>query len=121
MADKALRIIVKVLAYTFVLLLLVYLFVQMRHMGYEIFSDDAKDTEAAAVEMVLTVSKGEGLLEIGKELARGEIIDNPYFFAAAMRCSEGYENIQPGEYVVNSAQKPSEILAVIAHKEDQIP
>ena len=56
--------------------------------------------------MVLTVTEDESLMEIGRDLAGKDIIENAYIFAAALRCSEGYQNIQPGEYVINSAQRP---------------
>ena len=56
MADKVIRIIVKTLFYIFIGLLLVYLFVQMRQIGYQIFSDRAKDSPELAKEMVRPVT-----------------------------------------------------------------
>lgn len=119
MTDKMIRFVVKPLVYIFIALLLVYLFVQMRQYGYLVFADKAKDSPETAKEMVLTVTEDESLLQIGKDLARNEIVDNAYIFAAALRCSEGYKNIRAGEYVVSSSQKPSEILAVLTHKGEQ--
>lgn len=119
MIHKVLRFTVKTLLYIFIALLLVYLFVEMRQVGYRIFSDKAKDSPEVAQEMVLTVSEDESLLEIGRDLANKDIVDNAYIFALALRFSEGYKNIQPGEYVVNSGQKPSEILAQLTHKGEQ--
>lgn len=119
MANKVIQFIVKALFYIFIALLLVYLFVQMRQVGYQIFSDKAKDSPEVAKEMVLTVTEDESLLEIGKDLASKDIINNAYIFAAALRCSEGYKNIQAGEYVINSSQRPSEILATLTHKGEQ--
>ena len=116
MIDKVLRFVVKTLFYIFIALLLVYLFVQMKHVGYQIFADQAKDSPEVAKEMVLTVTEEESLLSIGRDLARGDIIENPYIFAVAIRVSEGDKNIQAGEYVVNSGQRPSEILGVLTHK-----
>ena len=87
MANKVIRFIVKALFYIFIALLLVYLFVQMRQVGYQIFSDKAKDSPEVAKEMVLTVTEDESLLEIGKDLASKDIINNAYIFAAALRCS----------------------------------
>lgn len=119
MAEKAVRVIIKILLYLFVVLLLAYLFVQMKQIGYLIFADKAKDSPEVAKEMVLTVTEEESLIKIGKDLAQKEIVSNPYIFAAALRCSEGYQNIQAGEYVVNSSQRPSEILDILTHKEEQ--
>ncbi len=119
MANKMLLFIVKTLLYIFIALLLVYLFVQMRQIGYQIFSDKAKDSPKMAREMVLTVTEDESLLEIGRDLASKDIINNAYIFAAALRCSEGYKNIQAGEYVISSSQRPSEILATLTHRVEQ--
>ncbi|MDO5146439.1 MAG: hypothetical protein Q4D60_05520 [Eubacteriales bacterium] len=119
MADRMIRIVIKILAYVFILLLLVYLFMEAKHLGYQIFADEAKDASDSAVEMILTVSEEENLIQIGKELARGGIVENPYIFAFALRCSEGYDKIQAGEYIVDSSQKPSEILGELIHKEEQ--
>lgn len=119
MVNKVLRFIVKTLFYIFIALLLVYLFVQMKNFGYQVFSDKAKDSPEVAKEMVLTVTEDESLLDIGRDLASKDIIDSAYVFAAALRCSEGYQNIQAGEYVVNSSQRPSEILEMLTHKGDQ--
>ena len=119
MIHKVLRFTVKTLLYIFIALLLVYLFVEMRQIGYRIFSDKAKDSPEVAKEMVLTVTEDESLMEIGRDLAGKDIIENAYIFAAALRCSEGYQNIQPGEYVINSAQRPSEILATLTHIGEQ--
>ena len=43
MTKKALQFLVKILFYIFVVLLLVYLFVQTRQFGYLVFADQAKD------------------------------------------------------------------------------
>ena len=62
MIDKVLRFVVKTLFYIFIALLLVYLFVQMKHVGYQIFADQAKDSPEVAKEMVLTVTEEESAL-----------------------------------------------------------
>lgn len=118
MTKKALRFLVKILFYIFVVLLLVYLFVQMRQFGYLVFADQSKDRPEVAKEIVLTVEEGESLLNISKELAKQKVVDDPYVFALSLRCMEGYEKIQAGEYIVNSSQKPSEILRVLTGKEE---
>lgn len=118
MTKKALQFLVKILFYIFVVLLLVYLFVQTRQFGYLVFADQAKDRPEVAKEIVLTVEEGDSLLDISRNLAKQEIVDDPYVFALALRCMEGYENIRSGEYVVQSSQKPSEILRILTVREE---
>lgn len=119
MANKVIRFVAKILLYIFIMLLLVYLFVQMKQIGYQIFSDKAKDSPEVAKEMVLTVTEDESLLDIGRDLDSKDIINNAYIFAAALRCSEDYKNIEAGEYVISSSQRPSEILAILTHRGEQ--
>ena len=118
MTKQALDFLVKILFYIFVVLFLVYLFVQMRHFGYLIFADRAKDQPEIAKEVILTVEEGESLLSIAKDLAKQEVVENPYVFALSLRCQEGYEQIQAGEYVIQSSQKPSEILKTLTGEEE---
>lgn len=118
MTKKALNFLVKILFYIFVVLLLVYLFVQMRQFGYQIFSDQAKDRPEVAKEIVLTVEEGESLLDIGKDLAKQGVVENSYIFALSLRCQEGYDKIKAGEYVIQSSQKPSEILKTLTDTEE---
>ena len=119
MSDKLMRYLVKPLFYIFIVLLLVYFFVEMKKVGYLIFADQAKDQPEVASETVLTVEEEDSLVQIGKNLEKNNIIDNAYIFAAALRCSEGYDAIVPGEYVVKSSQKPSEILEELLQKEEK--
>lgn len=119
MTKKIIRFMIKMLFCIFVVLLLIYLFVQMRQFGYLIFADQAKDQPEAAKEVILTVTEEESLLDISKDLAKMEIVSDPYIFALTLRCSEGYKDIQPGEYILQSSNKPSEILNALTHKEDK--
>ena len=73
MTKKALQFLVKILFYIFVVLLLVYLFVQTRQFGYLVFADQAKDRPEVAKEIVLTVEEGESLLDISRKLAKQKI------------------------------------------------
>lgn len=118
MVKNIVHIFVKILFYIFFVLLLFYLFVQTKQYGYYIFADEAKDSPETAKEMILTVEEGESIIDISKNLAEKEIVEHPYLFAITLRFSEGYEDIQPGEYIIQSSQKPSEILSVLTHKED---
>ncbi|MCD8019633.1 MAG: endolytic transglycosylase MltG [Clostridiales bacterium] len=119
MVDKVMRIVIRVLFYIFVILLLVYLFVQMKNIGYLVFADKAKDTQTDYSEMVVNIEEGESLLQIGKDLAAKDIVDNPYIFALTLRCMDGYDEIKAGSYIVKSSAKPSEILEILSGEGDQ--
>ena len=121
MAEKIMHTIIKILIYIFMVLLMVLLFVRMKGIGHVIFADEAKDKNPQiAREGVLIVEQKESILSISKELAEQEIVKNPYLFAISLRCMDGYENIQPGEYKVNSSEKPSEILKQLTHEGEKL-
>lgn len=118
MAEKVVRIIINALAGIFIVLLLFYLFVSMRQVGYLVFADLPLDGPEYAKESILTVTEDESLLDISKDLEKMGIVNNSRVFALSLRCMEGYKDIQPGEYIVKSSQKPSEILNMLIHKEE---
>lgn len=120
MLEKVMHVIIKILIYIFVLLLFVLLFVRMSGVGYIIFADKGKDNPQEARETMLVVEDKESILAISKDLAEQEIVDNPYLFAISLRCMDGYQNIQPGEYKVSSSEKPSEILKQLTHEEEEL-
>ena len=119
MLERVMHIIIKTLAYIFILLLFVLLFVRMSGFGRAIFEDKAKNKPQEARETVLVVEK-ESLLDISKDLAEQGIVDNAYLFAISLRCMNGYENIRPGEYRVSSSTKPSDILKQLTHEEEKL-
>lgn len=120
MLEKVMHVIIRILAYIFIILLFVLLFVRMSGFGHAIFADEAKDSPQEARETVLVVEKKESLLTISKDLAEQGIVDNPYLFAISLRCMNGYENIRPGEYEISSSTKPSDILKQLTHEEEKL-
>ena len=120
MLERVMHIIIKTLAYIFILLLFVLLFVRMSGFGRAIFEGKAKDKPQEARETVLVVEEKESLLDISKDLAEQGIVDNAYLFAISLRCMNGYENIRPGEYRVSSSTKPSDILKQLTHEEEKL-
>ncbi|MCI6858005.1 MAG: endolytic transglycosylase MltG [Eubacterium sp.] len=117
MTENIIRIIIKILSVMFIILLFIYLFVEMKNVGYTVFSDNALDSPQEAREALLIVEEKEPLLTISKDLAEQDVIGNPYLFALSLRCMDGYENIKPGEYEVFSSEKPSDILKKLTHEE----
>ena len=120
MVEKVMHIIIKILAYIFIILLFALLFVRMSGIGHTIFADKEKDKPQYAREAVLIVEEKESLLAISKDLAEQGIVDNPYLFAISLRCMDGYQNIRPGEYEISSSTKPSDILKQLTHEEEKL-
>ena len=107
---------IRVLVYLLIIMVLIYIFIAAKNIGYKIFSDQPKDSaDSYAATATIEVKEGESMLEVGKDLQSKEIIDNAYFFDIAMRFEEKYSYLKPGTYEVSSAMKPTEILDVIAH------
>lgn len=118
MKENAAKALLKIIIYIAALLLIAFVFMHMKHVGYTIMADEAKDAPQEAVETVLTVTERESILAIAKDLSEQDIIGNPYLFAVSLRCMEGYQNIKPGTYEVKSSEKPSDILKKLTHEEE---
>lgn len=113
MVGKVRHILVQILVFLIFLLVLVWAFQKAKLVGYEIFADQAKDSEQTMVEAVITVDKDEPLRKISKELEKKRIVKNGRIFAMSVRTMDGYDKIKSGRYRVDSSMKPSEILLVL--------
>lgn len=120
MIKKTLTFVIKLLVMVFLVLLFLYLFQSCRTIGYKIFSDQSKDDPESeyVVEASIHINEGESLFAIGEDLVNKKIVEDKWTFGLALRCMEGYKNIVPGDYIVNSGQKPSKILSIITKEED---
>ena len=120
MIKKALIFCIKTLTLVLIAMVLVYLFKTCRNFGYRVFSDRAKDVAgtSSVVEAVIHIDEGESLMEIGEELEYLSIIRDKRIFALSVRFMDDYDKIGPGDYPVNSAMKPSEILKALIPREE---
>ncbi|MBR0411461.1 MAG: endolytic transglycosylase MltG [Eubacterium sp.] len=119
MFDKVSHFLIKTLLFIFLLLLAVFLFRESEKTGYAVFADRPYDSSPAATESVITVREKEPLLDIAKDLERSGIVKNAYITAMAFRSMEGYDQIVPGEYIMKASMKPSEILKMLIHEEEE--
>lgn len=110
MSNSVLNMVIRILMWIFILLVIAYLCVVAKDIGYAIFSDQPKDGRTHAIEKEITITEGESLKEISRDLKSLGIIDHPRYFVAFMHFQDDYDKIKPGTYVVSSADRPSEIL-----------
>ena len=122
MSNKTLNTMIKVLAMILILMALAYLCMVAKDIGTAIFSDQAKDGKTHAIEKEITITQGESLKEISRDLYEQEIIDQPLYFEIFMHFLDDYDQIKPGTYKVSSADRPSEILDKITQSgEGEVP
>jgi len=119
MFEKISHTVIKILFFIFFILLLVYLFHEAEKLGYSAFSDRPFDSSENAAETVITVTEGESLLKIARDLEKAGIVKNAYVTALSFRSMEGYDRIRPGEYIVKASMKPSEIMKMLTHEEEE--
>ena len=110
MFEKFAHITIRILAFVFFVLILVYLFHRAYGLGYAVFADKPYNTSGTAKESIITVTDGEKLLDITKDMEKAGIVENAYVTALAFRSMEGYDRIKPGEYILTASMKPSEIM-----------
>ena len=119
MSNDALNLIIKILSGIFILLLIAYVAVTMKNIGYEIFADEPLTSQSQAVEATIVVTEEDTLLDIAKDLKNKHIIDNPYYFVIAVHFLDDYDQIKPGTYTLSSADSPSQILATLTAREEE--
>ena len=119
MFDRVTHVILRVLLFIIFVLLLVYLFHWAGEVGYSVFADEPYDSSQNAAERLITVTDGEKLLDISRDLERYGIVKNAYITAMSFRTMEGYDRIRPGEYMVKASMKPSEIMTLLVGEKEQ--
>lgn len=119
MFEKISWTLIKILFMIFFIMLLVYLFHEAQEVGYKVFSDRAKDTEKTAIESIITVTEKESLLNIAKDLERAGLVKNAYITAMAFRTMDDYDQIKPGEYIMRSSMRPSEMMKIMIGEDEQ--
>ena len=119
MIDRFVHVIIRILAIIFFVLILVYLFYKASGIGYLVFADQAYDTTGNAAESIITVTEGEKLLDIAKDLEKAGIVKNAYITALTFRSMEGYDRIKAGEYILTASMKPSEIMSKLVGDEEK--
>ncbi len=80
--------------------------------GYGVFAKQAF-SDPPGKEAAVTVREGETVSEIAQILEEKGIIEDAIVFCVQERLSEYRGVIQPGTYVVNSAQTPDEIIQTL--------
>ncbi|MBQ9155602.1 MAG: endolytic transglycosylase MltG [Eubacterium sp.] len=119
MFEKISGAVIRLLFLIFFILLSVLAFNEARKIGYAVFADQAYDNSASATESLITVTEGESLLNIAKDLERTGIVKNARITALSFRTMEGYDRIKPGEYILRASMKPSQIMEIITRAEDE--
>lgn len=87
--------------------------------GYRVFSKQAF-SDPPGKEAAITVREGETVSEIAEVLEEKGIIQDALVFCVQERLSEYRGEIEPGTYVVNSAQTPDEIIQVLTRTPSEI-
>lgn len=119
MFERITQMVIKILFLIFFVLLLVWVFHEWGKIGYSVFADKPYDGSKSATESVITVTKGESLLNIARDLEKSGIVKNAYVTAMSFRAMEGYDRIKAGEYILKASMKPSEIMEILIHEEEQ--
>ena len=123
MTKRILNFFMWIVGFVILLFLLFQLFLFTKSLGYEIFSNQAKDSPDHAVESAISIRENESLLEIGRDLKNKGIVKDAYIFAISAWTMDDHDKIVPGEYNITSAQKPSELVEIFTGEtgQDEIP
>lgn len=89
------------------------------HFGYMVFNDAAKEVSPGR-DITISVEMDDSVMDIGQTLASRGIVEDAKIFYVQELLSEYHGMIRPGIYILNTAMKPSEILAAMANKDENL-
>lgn len=120
--NFAVNILKKVIVAFFMLVVTVFVIkgaTKAYSFGYDVFMDEAVDTEENAREVTVTISEGESVLDIGKMLERRGLINNAYVFFVQSYCYENGRHLKPGSYNLTTGMNAQTIMSTIVSQSSQ--
>jgi len=109
MTGSILQIMVNVIVYTLLILLIVRAGGQAYTFAYRIFGSVSMDT--IGMNVTIQVEENEPDMNVASKLQLNKVIPDKYSFYVKMKLAKA--ELQPGEFVVNTAMDYDEILAVL--------
>ncbi len=107
------RGIIRILLYALVLIFFLFLARTAYTWGYAVFNEQPMAAEPG-LEVQVTIPEGASALEIGEILDKNGLIASPYIFFLQERLSAYHGKLQPGTYILNTSQTPTEMMGIIA-------
>lgn len=89
------------------------------HFGYMVFNDAAKEISPGR-DITISIEMDDSVMKIGETLASRGLVEDAKIFYVQERLSEYHGDIQPGVYTLNTSMKPSELIAVMAAKDESL-
>lgn len=89
------------------------------HFGFMVFNDAAKETSPGR-DITISVEMDDNVMKIGQTLASRGLIEDARIFYVQERLSEYHEKIEPGVYTLNTSMRPSELIATMANKDQNL-
>ena len=86
--------------------------------GRQIYSEEGM-TAAPGKDVAVVVSEGESTKEVAQMLERFGLIRNAYVFLVQERLSRYHGQIQPGNYVLNTAMSGNIMIAILSGHADE--
>ena len=86
--------------------------------GYNVFYEQPV-AEAPGTDVVVTIPEGVSAHQIGKLLEEAGLIEDAWVFTVQERLSAYHNDVKPGPYTLNTAQRPTEMLAVMSPADEE--
>lgn len=122
MSDKVIKngilIVFYVLIDVVIILLVIQVFISSYNFFYKVFTDQPMSVlETSQVQVV--IPPDSSTVEIVDILLDDGVITDKYVMLAKVYISSYHGKLMPGTYYLNGNMKPSEILKVLTHIEDE--
>lgn len=96
-------------------LFLVYFFGRRSfEFGTSIFDEKSVDVAGQGYDVMITIPAGSTNKEVADILYNNGLITDTHLFLVQLKLSDYSKSIKPGEYVLNTSMKPTELMEKIS-------
>lgn len=110
--------ILRILVYVLLVIVLIYLGQRAYHFGYDIFHETAMEEEPGT-DVIVTVPEGASPMEIAELLKNDGLISDTRLFWVQERISGYYDELGAGTFTLNTSEKPTELIEILAGEADE--
>lgn len=87
--------------------------------GFNIFAERSMSVTNGR-DVNVTITMDQNAMDIGRTLADKGLINDPLLFYAQEMLSAYHGELKPGQYTLNTAMKPTEMMEVMAAAEEEL-
>ena len=110
--------VIRILLYVLVAIFFISIARMSYVFGYSIFNEQAIASEPGQ-DVLVEIPEGASTREIADILVKNDLIESGWIFIAQERLSSYHGKLQSGTYLLNTSEKPTEMMRILAGKDTE--